>query len=318
MAATEGCIMIHVVSLNPCIDKTASLSHFEIDSANRIRVIREDAGGKGLNVSRMAVNLSAPVFLTGFRFEKTPHVLEEALENGHVPYRLISCPGALRTNLKLLDESRSATIEINEESAPVPESRLMEMEKNLLSALHPGDMLVLTGSLPKGAPVTLYRWLTEKAREKGCFVALDCDGDTLKEALKASPDLIKPNHQELRRLLGTDPENARDALPLIRKLMQETGVRYVCHSRGAEGAMLVSKEECFFSPSMDVPVRGVYGAGDAMLAGLCTALHRGDTPAEALRLGTSSSHATIQLPGTQMGTPEEVMRLFPIAQANPM
>ena len=310
--------MIHVLSLNPCTDKTAALDRFEIDSANRIRVIREDAGGKGMNVSRMCANLSAPVLLTGFSFEKTPGVLEKALEEGHVPYRLLSCPGALRVNLKILDRSRNDTIEINEESAPVTEKQLAEMEETLLSSLQSGDFLVLTGSLPKGAPVTLYRTLTEKAHEKGCFVALDCDGDALKEALKASPDLIKPNRQELRRLFAEDPETAKDALPLIRRLIGETGVRYVCHSRGAEGAMLVSESECFFSPPMDVPVRGVYGAGDAMLSGVCVSLHRGDSLANALRLGAASSHATIQLPGTHMGDMDETLRLYALAKATPM
>ena len=303
--------MILVVSLNPCIDKTVALSRFEIDSANRVRLIREDAGGKGMNVGRMLKNLHADVHLVGFTFDKTPHVLENALTESHVPHTLLSSPGALRVNLKIQDASRNATIEINEESAPISPEKLAEMEDAILSMLHAGDFLVLTGSLPKGAPAWLYRTLCEKAHMKGCLVAADCDGEALKEVLKASPDLIKPNRQELHKLLGEDPKTPEEALPLIRQLIRDTSVQFVCHSRGQQGAMMVSRDEAFLCPTVDVPVHGVYGAGDAMLSAVCLALSRGDALIDALRLGVAASCATIMLPGTQMGTLDAVHALLP-------
>lgn len=303
--------MFLVVSLNPCTDKTVALDRFEIDSANRVRLIREDAGGKGMNVGRMLKNLCADVRLLGFTFDQTPRVLEEALYESQVPHTLISCPGALRVNLKIQDASRNATIEINEESAPVPPEKLAEMENAILSCLQPGDWLILTGSLPKGAPASLYRTLCEKAHAKGCFVAADCDGDALKEVLKASPDLIKPNRQELRRLMGEDPKAPEEALPMLRSLLQATGVRYICHSRGGQGAMMVSAEEAYICPAIDVPVRGVYGAGDAMLGAVCLALFENRPLKDALCLGVCASCATIMLPGTKMGCRDTVMSLLP-------
>jgi len=302
--------MIWVLSLNPCIDKTVALERFEMDSANRVKVIREDAGGKGMNVARMLKNLGAKVRLHGFTFAGTPAVLEKALADSRVPAALIPCPGALRVNLKIQDASRNCTIEINEESAPVTPFKLQEMENQVLSSLQKGDYLVLTGSLPKGAPAAYYRTLCEKAHEKGCFVAADCDGEALREVLKAAPDLIKPNEQELRKLLNRDISSVQEALPHLRKLLQDTGVSMICHSRGKEGALMVTRDEAVFCPTIDVPVRGVYGAGDAMLAAVCHALADGQSASDALCLGVSASCATIMLPGTSMAEGESVRKLL--------
>ena len=37
--------MIFAVSLNPCVDKTASIPRFDLDVPNRVRVERMDLGG---------------------------------------------------------------------------------------------------------------------------------------------------------------------------------------------------------------------------------------------------------------------------------
>ena len=45
--------MITTVTLNPAIDKTLSIEHFEVNKVNRVKTIHESLGGKGINVARV-------------------------------------------------------------------------------------------------------------------------------------------------------------------------------------------------------------------------------------------------------------------------
>ena len=44
--------MIYTVTLNPALDKTATVENLRLDSVNRISELRVDPGGKGINVSK--------------------------------------------------------------------------------------------------------------------------------------------------------------------------------------------------------------------------------------------------------------------------
>lgn len=300
--------MMYILSLNPCTDKTLSLPKMDLDNPNRVMLERTDVGGKGVNVARVVRALGGDGLLMGFDYAGSP--VETAMEKEQVPCRLLPVAGDMRVNLKIRETDRGRTVEINEKGVFHDETLLQQMENTLVDTCREGDYAALCGSLPNGAPKNFYARLVEKLKAKGCFVAVDCDGEALEHALQAGPSLIKPNLPEFLALTGTDDASMPALLEKCRGF-HEKGVGMICLSLGPDGALLSTKDQAYFCPAADVPVLGTQGAGDSMLGGLLCALSRGETLLEALQFASAAAGASIMRPGTLLCTGEETRALLP-------
>ena len=299
--------MIYAISLNPCLDKTAAVPRFSLDAPNRIQVERLDLGGKGVNVARVLAEMGGDGLLMGFDYAGEP--VKKAMEKERIPAWLLPVAGDLRVNMKLRELESGRTIEINERGAEVSQAQLQQLTDELLRRCRPGDWVSLSGSLPPGAGTDTYAGLCRALKEKGCFVAVDCDGPALLAALEEGPALIKPNAQEFFALTGVPADDLPAALAACRKL-HEKGVSMICLSRGEEGAVLSCKDGAYSCPAAPVPALGVQGAGDSMLAGLLIAFSRGENAKNALRYATAVAGSSVMRPGTLLGQRADAQRLL--------
>ena len=98
--------MIYTVTLNPAIDKTVVIENFCPVAVNRIGMLREDTGGKGINVSKCLKNLgadsTASVILAGDAGKR----LEKMLGEMGIPSLAVWAEGESRTNLKIVDPAK--------------------------------------------------------------------------------------------------------------------------------------------------------------------------------------------------------------------
>ncbi len=299
--------MLYALSLNPCLDKTASIDRFDPDAPNRVLVERLDVGGKGVNVARAANALGGGVKLIGFDYRGQP--VASAMAKEKVPCALIPLAGDLRVNMKLREEETGRTLEISERGLETSREDIRRIIARLLDSVHPGDWVALAGSLPPGAAVETYARICRELKAKGCSIAVDCDGPALAAAVGEQPDLLKPNAQEFNRLTGVDAMDNAAAADACRKLIGQ-GVEWVCLSRGRFGALLVNKEGAWTCPAAQAPVKGTAGAGDTMLAALLLAIARQLPPAEALRYASAAAGASVMRPGTLLCRREDAEKLF--------
>ena len=304
--------MITCVCLNPAVDRTVSVPTLTPGGLNRVAASRSDAGGKGVNVAVTLARLGMDAACLSFLPRENGRLIEEKLASEGVAGASVPLEGAIRTNLKVFDESRREITEINESGAPVNEKALADMAALIASYAERSDFLVLSGSLPPGCPPSFYRDVMAHA-PRACRCVLDADANRLREGLKARPFLIKPNLHELRELTGKSLNGLSDIDRAARSLVGQ-GVGVVAVSMGGEGAFITDGRVSLRAPRVDVAVRSTVGAGDAMIAGLVSGLSRGLTLEETFRLGVACATASVMSEGTGLIENTAVQALLPLVK----
>ncbi len=303
--------MIYTITLNPALDKTVEIPSLTVDSVNRITAMRTDPGGKGINVSKVIDKLGRKSIAAGILGGDTGLAIQSALKAMGLETNFQFVEGETRTNLKVIDPVNHTNTDINEPGVTVSEEILNSLLTALTARLEEGDIVVLSGSLPKGSPVNTYYTWVKACKEAGAKVILDADGELLEAGLKASPYLIKPNNHELSKLLGETLTTPKELNEAARKLMTEYGIEKVVVSMGGQGALYVTKDETVYAEGLKVPVGSTVGAGDSVVAALAAAEESGMDLEETVRLSTATGAANVMCSGTQAAEYEVIRELLP-------
>lgn len=257
--------MIYTVTLNPALDKTYRSTDFAAGSVNKITLLRQDPGGKGVNVSKLLSKLGCPSCACCLLGGRAGTEVNAMLGSFGLDYIAEPITGTTRTNIKISD-STGITTELNEAGPGFDSTGFTGLKEKLYSKVKEGDIVVLSGSLPIGAPDTVYADMIGDLKAKGCKVAVDCSGKALDLALEAGPYFAKPNNEELG--IAGDFE---EALAKARELIS-MGVEKVIVSLGANGAVYCDKDICLRSYPADITPVCTTGCGDSMVAGMCYAM----------------------------------------------
>lgn len=262
--------MIITVTMNPAIDKTIDIGSFVHGGLNRIQNIERDAGGKGINVSKTIHHLGGTSLATGFLAGTAGDMIEQALKEYGISTDFIRVDGETRTNTKVVENNGTVT-ELNEPGPYVGPEHVEELIQKLEFYASPDTIVVLAGSIPKSVDKTIYRTITEKMHAKGAAVLLDADGELFVHALKASPDIIKPNRVELEEYFrlqndvsapdyaqepsvsgkkstfeASSCENicaSRENLINMGQKLLDTGISTIVISMGGDGALFLNRNQ---------------------------------------------------------------------------
>lgn len=302
--------MIYTVTLNPALDKTVVVPNLTLDSVNRVSALRTDPGGKGINVSKVLLAMGGESVAVALLAGQCGRQVADACAALGLTCEFTFTAGETRTNLKIVDPATHTNTDINETGIQAETAILDKMLDELLGRLVPGDIVVLSGSLPQGAPPTLYRSWTQACRSTGARIFLDGDGPSLRHALEAEPYLVKPNRQELACLVGRGLENIKETAEAGRSLLKG-GIKKVVVSLGAEGALFLTPEASLWAHGLQVEVGSTVGAGDAMVAALALSEEQGLSMEDTIRLAVAASAAAVMCNGTQAAERESVLALMP-------
>jgi 1-phosphofructokinase family hexose kinase len=308
--------VILTVTLNPCVDHLLKVEKLLIGDTNRIKQVEKDAGGKGLNTSRVYAHLGGETIATGFLGGATAAFIRHVMDDEGVKDGFVHIAGETRTNFSVEDESGTPPTTFNEKGPTISASEWEAIIAKVDELAPQATWVSFGGSLPPGVETNAFYELAMVARKHGKKVVIDADGAVLSEGLKAQPDFIKPNSAEAGRLFGRKIETDEDALEAARELYERIGGgdRYVVISRGEKGAVMTCAEGTFLGVSPDVEPKSTIGSGDSMIAGMLWALGEGKLAEEALRWGLSAGAATALTDGSAIGDRATIDRLLPDAK----
>ena len=291
--------MIVCVAANPSIDKLFEVERLVAGGIHRPLGFVQTAGGKGLNAARAAHRLGGDVRVVAILRGHAGRWLEETLQAEGIGGAFVWTHGENRSSLSVADRGTGGLTEFYEHGPVTPQTAWTELTEAASRLFRPGGWLTISGSIPQGLSQDGYGDLVAEARAAGMRVALDAEGEPLRLALEAGPEIVKVNAAEAAGLLGRPAEDREDALAAcvqLRELAGGDGHAGVV-TRGADGVSAAAPDGVRYEAVLYERGRYPVGSGDAFLAGLVVALERGDPWPDGLRLALGAGAANAELPG---------------------
>lgn len=279
--------MILCVCPSPAIDVTYRVDRFVTGGGNRVLEVAERPGGKGVNVARVLHRIGTPTAVLVPLGGHSGGQLRRDLETVGIPVHAVPSTLPTRRTVTVVDDRTGEATLLSEGAAIDCWPQLVRRCSDLVTG---ADAVVISGSLPAGAPVDGLAELVRIADPSARPVVVDSSGPPLAAALAARPTCIKPNSDELAALTGnSDPVSA--ATDLAR-----THAITVVASRGAEGVIAVDDSGAWHAwPERRIEGNPT-GAGDALVAGLARGLAGGTRVADVLPDAVALSAAAVLQP----------------------
>lgn len=301
--------MIATVTLNPAFDRTIYVEGLVCGDTNRILRTELDAGGKGINASRMLAVLGAETVALGFIGGTAGRFINHVLTEAGITTDFVHTCAETRTNVDIQDHDGMPPTTLNERGGPIEARELDQLKERVRDWAAKSKFMVFGGSVPKGLEPGIYAELIRIAQSQGAKAILDADNECLTLGLGACPMMIKPNIDEAKRLCGLDLVTPEDISVAARQLVKR-GIELVVVSMGRRGAVAATMDECWHALPPDVIAVSTVGSGDSMVAGICSALASDKPLCEALALGSAAGAATAMSSGVEMGRKDDVARLL--------
>jgi 6-phosphofructokinase 2 len=300
---------IVTVTLNPALDLSALTSIVSPHHKLRCSPPRFDAGGGGINVSRVCQRLgvdSVAIAPVGGSFGRQLAVL---LEQDGINTSLIPIKANTRLSVTVTEEEQGDDYRF---VFPGPELHDIEVDALLgmvESEAATGATVVVSGSFPPGRGEELLTALV--ARTTGSRLIIDTSGPALRAAVQQPAFLVKPSARELAQVVGRELTTEVDIEEAADEVIAAGPVEALLVSIGAGGAVLRTREGAARFRAPTVRVNSTVGAGDSLVAGIVVGLSRGMDLPGAVALGVAAGTATCLSPGTNLCEPSDIDRLLP-------
>ena len=295
---------IITVTPSPCLDVSlwVDAPYCRFDSLNSEPAIvnREhiDAGGKGVNVSRVLTNLGRQNISLSITGNKNQSAFTEILDTECVEYDCIEYTGSIRENFTIT-LSDGKVMKIDRKGDPIGEKDIIELKQRILNNIIDArsTLVHFGGSLPIGMDKGEYISLINNIASTGAKISIDSAILTIEDYLKIRPYMIKPNLAELSFASGRIISSIDDVMGAIHPL--RNAVTHILVSMGEEGLFYAHEDGNIIAVPPVVKAVSTVGAGDTTVAGFIHALGNEQGIADTVRYAAACGTASVLLEGTK-------------------
>lgn len=267
------------ITLNTSVDIAYQLDHFELNQTNRVKNVIKTAGGKGLNVTRVANILGIDHLATGVIGGTTGEFIKRDLEQDHIKHDFYETNIESRQCIAILNGAHQT--ELLEPGYSITQEDIQSFMKHVNELIQAHDIIAISGSALPGMNVETYQAHIDFAVSHGKKVLLDVNGHTLKDLLnhegQSLPYLIKPNIEELNQLFNVkDYDNHQEIIEALRfPLLSQ--IPCVMISLGSNGALYKYQHQIYKVNIPKIKAVNAVGSGDSSIAGFSYGLiHKHD------------------------------------------
>lgn len=305
---------IITMTLNPAWDVHISAEALVVGKDNPATLLRSDAGGKGINVSRAldVAGVENLCFLV-LAAEDGESFLAPLRKMG-VNFKYESVEGRVRVNYNV--HTKDGETVIATQGPTIDSALLSKIEAEICAPLAEGDVLCFNGRLSPTTDKSSVIDMLIRLGQRGVRVILDSKSITLADIIAIKPFMVKPNKDELEDLFGVRITSDEELLRAMR-VLSDGGVEQVLVSLGAKGAALLCDEGFFLAETPKIDVISAIGAGDSMIAGYICAINCGLPAEERLRRSVAFGSAACLSEGTMPPESSKIDELYELITVQP-
>jgi len=312
--ATSPVRRLVCVAPNASVDKITAVDALRPGEIHRPEVLSVVAGGKALNAARAAATLGLAVVAVPVLAGHAGAWIADALAADGIEARPVWVEGETRECLSVLDRATGRLTEFYEAGPPMGATAWAHVEAIIAAAVAEdpeGTIVLVSGSLPAGAPPDAHARAVRVVREAGGRAVIDVGGPALAGAVAEGPWLAKVNALEASEATHLPLGGEAEALAAARAL-RDAGASMAFVSRGVDGAVLVDATGSAWriGPPSEFGAFPV-GSGDSLMGGFAAALAEGRPIPEAARRGAAVAAANALHPGQGRVDRADVERLVP-------
>jgi tagatose 6-phosphate kinase len=301
--------MILCLGTTPVLQRTMLFARLHVDAVNRALEVSEHASGKSINVARVLHTLGEDVIAAGFLGGDSGRFIRAELTASHIAHEFIPVTPPTRMCITAMDRANNTATELVQEASEVEKPAWGKLRSRVAELMPRARVLVLSGSLPPSAPQDFYAYCVNRATESAVISIVDAAGEPLRRALASKPLVVKPNRSELAKTLDTPIESEAAFRDAIRQLVAQ-GPSWAVITEGKAGAVVSDGETFWRVRSPKVDAINPIGSGDALAAGLASAIARGQRLPEACKLAVACGAANALTPVAGVVRPDDVSELM--------